>query len=85
MNDLPTLLRVKRAAFKWSQERASIALGWRFNRYRRIAESMARPTPEEMADIAQVFGVSPRTVRSAVAATTLLPEADGGRKAASVA
>jgi hypothetical protein len=83
MNDLPTLLRVQRAARRWSQERASLALGWRFHRYRRIAATMARPTPAEIDQIAQVFGLSKRAVRAAVAATTFA--ADGNGEAASVA
>lgn len=83
MQDLPTLLRVQRAGRKWSQERASVALGWRYHRYRRIAESMARPTPDEIAQIAQVFGVTPRAVKAAAAAT-VVPNPISGQ-AASVA
>lgn len=88
MQDLPTLLRVQRAGRKWSQERASLALGWRFHRYRRIAESMARPTDEEIARIAQVFGVSARTVRAAANRTAIADPpiaGDGSGEAASVA
>jgi hypothetical protein len=83
MKDLPTLLRVERAARKWPQERASLELGWRFHRYRRIASAMARPTADEIKDIAQVFGLTPRAVRTAVAATNF--PADGSGEAASVA
>jgi transcriptional regulator with XRE-family HTH domain len=82
MKDLPTLLRVERAARQWSQERASLALGWRFHRYRRIASAMARPTTDEINAIAQVFGVTPRAVRAAVSATSF---PDGNGEAASVA
>jgi transcriptional regulator with XRE-family HTH domain len=83
MKDLPTLLRVERAARQWSQERASLALGWRFHRYRRIASAMARPTADEIKAIAQVFGLTPRAVRTAVSATSF---PDGGNgEAASVA
>jgi transcriptional regulator with XRE-family HTH domain len=82
-DDLPTLLRVQRAARKWKQERASLALGWSFNRYRRIEGAMARPTAEQIEQIAQVFDLSERVVRSAVAATTFLGAGSG--EAASVA
>lgn len=77
MTDLPTLLRVQRAHRKWSQERASIALGWRFHRYRRIAEAMARPTDDEIAQIAQVFGLALRTVRGAAGRTDIPIVGDG--------
>jgi transcriptional regulator with XRE-family HTH domain len=83
MVDLPTTLRVQRVQRRWSQERAAIALGWTFYRYRRIELAFDRPTSTEVEKLAEVFGVVPKALKAAVSATTWVGPGSG--EAASVA
>ncbi len=76
---MPSVLRVQRAQRRWPQQRAAAALGMTFYRYRQI-ECGQTPTDEEAVTIGQVFGLTPREVRRALAAT-----GKGSGEAASVA
>jgi len=67
--DLPTLLRVRRAARRLSQERTGLAIGVTFYRYRRLESAMERPTEEELAELARFFELTPKALRAAIAAT----------------
>lgn len=80
MSDLPTILRTSRAGRRWSQERASVALGWSFYRYRRLEAGFDRATPSEVGEIAGVFGLKPRDVQRA-SDRTVLPGREAGSQA----
>jgi transcriptional regulator with XRE-family HTH domain len=81
--DLPELLRTQRARRRLSQERAALALGVTFYRYRRFEEARSLPTADEVAAIAQLFALTPRAVRAAISATVV--PGPGNGEAASVA
>lgn len=68
---------MQRAQRRWAQQQAAAALGMTFYRYRNI-EAGQRPTDDEAAKIAQVFGLTDRALRAALKAT-------GNGEAASVA
>jgi transcriptional regulator with XRE-family HTH domain len=67
--DFPTLLRVRRAARRWSQERTAHAIGVTFYRIRRLESALERPTAAELDELARLFDVAPKSLKAAVAAT----------------
>jgi transcriptional regulator with XRE-family HTH domain len=71
MHDLPTLLRVQRAALRLSQERTALAANMTFYRYRRLEEGLQLPTVEEINAIAAVFVLDPKKITAAVKATAI--------------
>lgn len=81
--DLPELLRTQRAKRRLSQERVAPSLGVSFYRYRRLEAGLERPTAAETEKLAQYFGLTPRAIRTAAAATVV--PGSGNGEAASVA
>lgn len=63
-NELGDVLRVQRARRRWNQQRAAVALGMTFYRYRQL-EVGVEATEDERARIAEVFELSARAVRAA--------------------
>jgi hypothetical protein len=71
MHDLPTLLRVQRAALRLSQERAALGAGITFYRFRRFEEGMQLPTSEEINALAAVLVLTPEKLAKAAKATVI--------------